>query len=99
MVVDKKRSNELNRLIVMLAIVSLAGCVDDGDNEKDGDCSIARANTKAAYGEPEEWIAYDSDRYHSLSWWYWSIGFERSFAWGSDIYGCDWSDYNFTPIN
>lgn len=88
----------MKRLITLALLASLAGCIDEEEKEKDGDCSKSMANTVKAYGQPEEWTSYDADGYHSRSWWYWSIGFERSFAWGSNIDGCDWSDYNFVPI-
>jgi hypothetical protein len=31
------------------------------------------------YGQPEEIESYNSDCYHTVDWWYWSIGFEVSF--------------------
>ena len=86
-------------IAIYLALsLSIAGCFPEDEKEKDGDCSTSMANTVKAYGPAEEWTSYDADGYHSRSWWYWSIGFERSFTWGSNIDGCDWSDYNFAPI-
>lgn len=88
----------MKKMIVVVLLSALAGCAEKPEPEIDADCSVSMSNTRTAYGEPEEWTSYDADGYHSRSWWYWSIGFERSFAWGSDVEGCNWSDYNFTPI-
>ena len=51
------------------------------------------------YGQPEDEYTYDAGDYQSVSWWWWSKGFNVDFSrvdWG------DWkvsSTYTFTPID
>ncbi len=62
------------------------------------DCSHEIGSLVNERGEAEEINAYDSDNYHSHSYWYWSQGYEKSFKWGEYSDGCETSEYTFEPI-
>ena len=51
-----------------------------------------------AYGNPEEINKYDSEDYHSWTFWYWCQGFSRTFTWGINVWNCETSTYTFSPI-
>ena len=62
------------------------------------DCEGKMDDTREKWGLPTEIQRYDSEGYHSETWWYWSRGQSFTFTWGSDVGTCDVSTYTFTPI-
>ncbi len=91
MPMSKTRSVATGCLVLSLA--ALVGCdLFDCESEKD--------DTRERWGLPEEVDRYDSDNYHSETWWYWSRGQSFTFTWGGNVRGgCDDSTYTFTPIS
>ena len=82
------------RLIASIAVAStLAGCGSVFQNDCDKEMDAARRD----YGAPQEVKTYDSDDYHSHSWWWWSRGLSKTFTWSAD-FDCRVSDYRFSPI-
>jgi len=51
-----------------------------------------------SHGNPEDINKYDSEGYHSWTFWYWCQGFSRTFTLGKNVYGCETSTYTFSPI-
>lgn len=91
-------------LVLIAALAFLLGACGDldlGDPAPQGHvCTDEMDETRAAHGPPEEVNTYSSRGYNSESWWYWSQGYQRRFAWGSSVrYGCSTSTYTFSPID
>ena len=83
------------RKIILISLFSLMffGC------DSDCNCDEKMENARNTYGPPEEVNTYDSDGYHSVDYWWWSQGRNKTFTWGSYVDGCcDVSTYTFTPI-
>jgi hypothetical protein len=76
---------------ILLGLLILTGCSQNCDKEM--------KKIKDKYGEAEEITTYDSGDYHSVSWWYWSLGIEYTFVWGKNVDGCEKSKYTFDPIS
>ncbi len=73
-----------------LATIGLSGCFD---------CESDMEEIRDLWGSPTEVNRYDSEGYHSETWWYWSRGKSFTFTWGSDVSkACDMSTFTFTPI-
>ena len=72
------------------------GCIDGLFYQSNCDGEMDEIRQKE--GTPEEVNRYDSEDYHSVSWWYWSKGIEYTFVWGEIIDGCEVSTYTFPPI-
>jgi len=62
-------------------------------------CKKQKKEVRKSWGAPEEIITYDSGGYHSHQWWYWSRGQEFTFTYGSNVDGCEFSQYSFSPIS
>lgn len=77
-------------MMVIIAIL-LINCSQNCDSEM--------RKTRNKYGSPEEVNDYNSDGYHSVTWWYWSKGVSYTFTWGADVGGCEKSTYSFSPID
>ena len=74
-------------LAAVFCVITFVGC----------DCKDEMADARKKYGSPEETNRYDSGEYHSVSYWWWRQGVNKSFSWGHGE-GCKVSTYTFTPI-
>ena len=87
----------MKKLILFMAVFLLLGCGDGFDEIfTDSDCNDEIQECVEIYGNPEEVYSYDSGSYHSLSYWYWAQGIEKTFTWGQGY--CEVSTFTFTPI-
>jgi hypothetical protein len=84
-------------ILAVLCAAILGGCGGGGSSWFSNNCDDKMDDLKKARGNPEEINRYDSGDYHSVKWWYWTKGFERTFTWSNDI-SCQTSDYTFTAI-
>lgn len=93
----------LMTLLVALLSLGIAGCHDDDDWYDDGhhhdysDCSSEMDDRIDYSGYPEEINNYDSDGYHSRTYWYYCDGFSETFTWGSNVQGCEVTNNTFAP--
>jgi hypothetical protein len=100
----KMRMNVIILIAALVALLSLglAGCRDDdywNDDQHHGysDCSKEMDDRVDYSGYPEETNNYDSDGYHSRTYWYYCDGFSETFTWGDNVQGCEVSTNTFTP--
>lgn len=89
--------------ILMLMLISCGGSEtsDDmigGSSSPKHVCANPMKDVTRKYGKPEEIEKYDTDRYHSHDYWYWSKGIKYGFTWATYIDGCEVDRYTFTPI-
>jgi len=79
----------LSTLAIAMAL-SACGGSDDG-------CDTLMDDARAKYGAPEEVSKYNSSKYYSESWKYWTKGIIYTFS-KYDTDSCKVSTYTFTPI-
>ena len=86
------------RLGLATAVLGLT-LVSCGSDPFDNDCDDERAQLVRDVGQPEEIARYDSDDYHSWTYWYWRRGYSKTFVWGRNVSkDCEMSEYRFSPI-
>lgn len=85
-------------ITILLSSLALSGCLHTSEDNGKGNCDSEIRNLVDQIGDPEEIQRYDASNYHSHTYWYWSMGFSRTFTWGENVYNCDVSDYTFEPI-
>ena len=75
----------------------LMGCASDPD-ETVNDCAAEMEATVAEHGAAEETVTLSlgADT-HVQQWWYYSLGFARTFAWGDDLPACAVDGQTFEP--
>jgi hypothetical protein len=62
-------------------------------------CDDEMEDIRSDLGEPEEKARYDSQGYHTETWWYWTKGISYTFTWGNDIRDCcEVSTFQFEPV-
>lgn len=81
-------------IIYATSALVLSAC---GGGIFDESCDSQRDDLVKKRGAPDKIDKFDSDDYHSWSYWYWKSGFERTFTWGGAAGSCSTSDYSFTP--
>ena len=86
-------------IVLISTVLIFTGCAEEETAEAGNACSSHIEYIIDELGEAEEINKYDSGDYHSHSYWYWSIGFSRTFTWGGPVEGCEISDYTFSPIS
>ena len=92
--------------ISIFIILLLTGCPCSDDDWIDGSAYFITFEEVSqpyldTYGPPEDVYDYYSVDYHSISWWWWSQGFEVTFLLTSYDDICGWtvdSEYSFPPI-
>ena len=98
------RKNVIILIIGLVAILSLniAGCREDDYYYHHHDdynyCGDEMRDRERISGEPEEINIYDSDDYHSRTYWYYCDGFSETFTWRENVNGCEIHTNNFEPI-
>jgi len=85
----------IRRITAALALLALCGCGDSSTVTYT--CSDEIAAFEAEMGPAEEVTSYDDDAFHSRTYWYYRIGFARSFAWGNSV-ACTTGDSVFPPV-
>jgi hypothetical protein len=86
-------------VMVVLATTLLSGCDGTGGFIAFTSCQNDMDNVTAEYGTPEEIEQYDSENYHSHTYWYWCSGFAIVFTWGESVNeGCCQDKNTFVPV-
>ena len=87
-------------IVIILTLTSFSGCGgNDGGIFGDCNCDAEMDNWVENHGNAEEINKYDSEDYHSWTFWYWCEGFSITFTWGKYVDGCcEISTYTFSPI-
>ena len=84
--------------ILMALSMTFIACADDG-LFGECNCDDEMEEVIADHGDPEEINKYDSEDYHSWTFWYWCKGFSVTFTWGTYVDECcEVSTYTFSPI-
>ena len=87
--------------LVAILLLSLAGCREDYYHHHDDDhnyCSDEMSDRERISGDPDEINRYDSDEYHSRTYWYYCDGFAETFTWTENVNGCEMHTNDFEPI-
>ena len=98
------KKNVIILIIGLVAVLSLsiAGCRDDDYYHYHDDdynyCSDEMRDRERISGEAEEINRYDSDDYHSRTYWYYCDGFAETFTWRENVNGCETHTNDFEPI-
>lgn len=82
------------RLIILLAVAMLTGC---GSDRIAVDCRYEIEDLENELGPPQEIERFESGRYYRYTWWYWRLGFARTFTWDGGYNSCETTDQNFPP--
>ena len=82
------------RYIILLLAAALAGC---GSEKLSGDCSNQIEDLRDELGPPQEIESFESGAYKRHTFWYWRLGFARTFTWDGSTGSCETTDQNFTP--
>lgn len=81
-------------LLPLLLAAALAGC---GSEKLSGNCAEQMDDLRDLYGEPQEVDRFESGNYHRDTWWYFRIGFARTFTWDGAPGSCEMTDQTFPP--
>ena len=85
--------------MVVLAMTLLSGCDSTSGFVAFSSCQKDMADMTAKYGTPDEIERYDSEDYHSHTYWYWCSGFSIVFTWGESVNeGCVQDRNTFDPV-
>lgn len=86
-------------VLILIGSLFITSCGGGGGLFGSCDCDKAKEEIRNDLGTPEEVNSYNSDDYHSETYWYWSKGISYTFTWGSVVDGCcQVSTYTFAPI-
>ena len=86
-------------LLLAIFILGLSGCFLSGVTEYVTFEAVSKPY-RDKYGPPQNETKYESSGYKSVSWWWWSRGFNVDFVWSSNSLN-GWkvgSTYTFTPF-
>jgi len=97
------RRNVIILVIGLVAILALSttGCREDDvfyHHENYNYCSDEMRDREGISGDPDEINRYDSDNYHSRTYWYYCDGFSETFTWGENVKGCEIHTNTYEPI-
>ncbi len=85
--------------MLLMLCVALLGTGCDGGGSGDCDCDDQIERMIEASGPPEEIERMERDDFASATYWYWCLGFARTFNWGDQFdVCCAQSTLTFTPI-
>ncbi len=88
--------------LVAILSLSIAGCHEDDffhyHHSDYNYCSDEMYDRERVSGQPEEINIYDSDGYHSRTYWYYCDGFSETYTWGENVNGCEIHTNTFEPI-
>jgi hypothetical protein len=82
------------RYIILLLAATLAGC---GSEQLSVDCSQQMEDLRDELGQPQEVEGLDAGPYHRYTYWYWTLGFARTFTWDGGYNSCETVDQTFPP--
>lgn len=80
--------------IILLTALLLAGC---GSDRISTDCAQEIEDLEDELGNPDEIQALQSGRYYRYTWWYYRLGFARTFTWDGGYNSCETTDQTFPP--
>jgi hypothetical protein len=80
--------------MLLIAAAMLAGC---GSDRISVDCGREIEDLEDEFGPPQEIEAFQSGPYHRYTYWYWRLGFARTFTWDGGYGSCETTDQNFPP--
>jgi hypothetical protein len=83
------------RYIILLTALMLAGCGSGGLVTVD--CSQEIEDLEDELGAPDEIQTFQVGRYYRYTWWYYRLGFARTFTWDGGYNSCETTDQNFPP--
>ena len=83
------------RYIILLTALMLAGC--GSDRLVSVDCGQEIEDLEDELGQPDEIETFTAGRYNRYTWWYYRLGFARTFTWDGGYNSCETTDQNFPP--
>lgn len=89
--------NKIGVTILILFSTFSAGCLDD-ESVGNGNCDAQTKELIDAYGPAEDVFTFNDGSDATVTLYYYSLGFARSFYWGQSFHNCEISDATFTPL-